>query len=129
MKSFLSILLPVFIAFLAGCSEHREIQRTLAAVGPQKLRDETIAVCREGFSRMNGEKIPDALWPESVRALAPVSLWAEPDGAYLLMDSDAAGERGIYLPRFVSEKDPICGPTLTHEKLAEGVYWYERKRG
>ena len=127
--AFVIVLLPLFGALLAGCSDQRALQQKLAEVGPQRLREETIAVCRAGFSQINGEKIPEANWPATVRAFAPLSLWAEPDGAYLLLDSDASGERGIYLPRFVSEKDPVCGPTLTHEKLAEGVYWYERKRG
>ncbi|HTD68232.1 MAG TPA: hypothetical protein VK846_17040 [Candidatus Limnocylindria bacterium] len=57
-----------------------------------------------------------------------MSLWAEPDGAYLLLDSDADGERGIYLPRILSEKDPLCSAMLKHVKLGEGVYWYEKKR-
>ena len=49
-------------------------------------------------------------------------------GLTFLIDSDADGERGLYLPRILSDKDPLCSPTLKHMKLAEGVYWYERKR-
>lgn len=57
-----------------------------------------------------------------------MGLWAELDGAYILIDSDADGERGLFLPRILSSQDPVCGPTLKHEKLAEGVYWYEKSR-
>jgi hypothetical protein len=113
---------------LAGCSDRQVLRRKVDEVGADKLREETMAVCRGRFARLNGEQISNVEWPASVLAFAPLSLWAEPDGAYILLDSDAAGERGIYLPRFVTEKDPVCGPTLKHEKLATGVYWYEKKR-
>ena len=128
MKCFRLLIVLASVVLLVGCSDHTDVRRTLDEVGAATLREETITVCHAGFSHADGEKIPDAQWPESARAFQPISLWAEPDGAYLLLDSDADGERGVYLPRFVSEKDPVCGPTLTHEKLADGVYWYERKR-
>lgn len=114
---------------LGGCSDATRIHRTLRAVGATNLRTETLAVCRDGFTAGAAQKIASTRWPESVRAFNPLELWAEPDGAYLLIDSDADGERGIYLSRILSEKDPVCGPTLKHSKLAQGVYWYEKKRG
>lgn len=116
------------MALQVGCSNKTPVQRTLEEVGPRTLREQTLAVCRAHFANAAGAKIPETEWPAVVRAFRPLSLWAEPDGAYLLLDSDADGERGVYLPRLVSEKDPICGPTLKHVKLGDGVYWYERKR-
>jgi hypothetical protein len=113
---------------LVGCGERAAMRRTLRAVGPEKVRSETMGICRNAFTQPDSKKIPASVWPSSVRAFNPLGLWAEPDGAYLLLDSDADGERGIYLPRIVSEKDPVCSPVLKHEKLAEGVYWYDRKR-
>ena len=104
------------------------MRRTLRSVGPDKLRAETMQVCRNAFRQPAGQKIPDTDWPSSALAFKPLGLWAEPDGAYLLLDSDADGERGLYFPRIVSDKDPVCSPALTHEKLAQGVYWYDRKR-
>lgn len=104
------------------------MRRTLRAVGPEKIRSETMATCRDAFRQSESQKIPASDWPPSVRAFHPFGLWTEPDGAYLLLDSDADGERGLYFPRIVSEKDPVCSPALTHEKLAQGVYWYDRKR-
>lgn len=94
----------------------------------ETFRSETLSACREGFAMGGVQKVSQERWPATVRAFKPASLWAEPDGAYLLIHSDADGERGIYLPRIVSEKDPLCGPKLTHEKLGAGVYWYDRKR-
>ncbi len=113
---------------LAGCSDLSKIRRTLRDVGTDQLRAQTMAVCREGFAAGVSTRVDAARWPESARAFAPLGLWAEPDGAYLLIDSDADGERGIYLPRILSEKDPLCSAILKHVKLGEGVYWYDRKR-
>jgi hypothetical protein len=118
----------LFALVLAACSDETEIHRNLRRVGPENLRAQTLAVCRDGFAANTSQKIPDDRWPEPVRIFKPMGLWAEPDGAYILIDTDADGERGIYLPRIVSEKDPLCSPTLKHVKLAEGVYWYDRKR-
>jgi hypothetical protein len=122
------LLLSLALLHITACSDKTQIHRTVEAVGPQKLRNETMAVCREKFPRSAAVKIVEAEWPPTVRAFRPLSLWAEPDGAYILLDSDADGERGVFLPRVISEKDPICGPKLLHVKLADGVYWYERKR-
>jgi hypothetical protein len=116
------------VIFITSCGQRTLTRSTLRRVGPEKLRAETIEVCRGAFRESSSQKIAHSQWPESVRLFKPLDLWAEPDGAYLLLDSDADGERGIYLPRIVSDKDPVCSPVLKHEKLAEGVYWYERKR-
>ena len=124
--NFIAVILSALV--LVACSDETEIHRTLRSVGPENLRAQTLATCREGFAANTSQKLPDDRWPEPVRAFKPMGLWAEPDGAYILIDTDADGERGIYLPRILSEKDPLCSPTLKHAKLAEGVYWYERKR-
>ena len=100
----------------------------MRGVDAQTLRAETLDACREGFATKVSRQVETNRWPKSARAFKPLGLWAEPDGAYLLIDSDADGERGIYLPRILSEKDPLCSPALKHVKLAEGVYWYEKKR-
>jgi len=112
----------------AACSDETKIHRTLRAVGAQTLRTQTLEACRDGFATKSAQKVEPARWPDSARAFQPLELWAEPDGAYLLIESDVDGERGVYLPRILSEKDPLCSPTLKHVKLAQGVYWYERKR-
>jgi hypothetical protein len=122
------VILIVLALLLTGCSDLSNIRHTLRDVGADKLRAQTLAVCRAGFAAGVSTKIETAHWPEPARAFEPLGLWAEPDGAYLLIDSDAEGERGIYLPRILSEKDPLCSATLTHVKLGEGVYWYDRKR-
>lgn len=122
-----AVLLAVAV-LLSGCGEQAKIHRTLRSVGAKNLRDETLAICREGFRSETSTKIEPPRWPDAVRAFNPLGLWAEPDGAYILIDSDPDGERGIFLPRVFSEKDPLCSPTLTHVKLGEGVYWYDKKR-
>lgn len=122
------LLLFVLALGLTGCGEESKSRRILGQVGAQNLRTKTLAVCRDGFASGTPQKVAEDQWPESVRAFQPASLWAEPDGAYLLIYSDADGERGIYLPRILSDQDPVCGPTLQHVKLAEGVYTYDRKR-
>ncbi len=114
---------------LTACGEHSSLRRTVGKVGAQQFRAETLGVCREGFATGSSQQIPAERWPASVRAFEPMGLWAEPDGAYLLLDTDAGGESGVYLPRILSDKEPLCGPTLKHLKLAEGVYWYEKKKG
>jgi hypothetical protein len=114
--------------FLAGCGEQAAARRQVREIGPSKLRAEVLDACRAGFAANAPQKIPSERWPDSIRVFNPAALWAEPDGAYVLLDSDADGERGIYLPRILSDKDPLCGPTLRHVKWAEGVYWYEKKR-
>jgi hypothetical protein len=113
---------------LVGCSDQAQIQRTLKAVGAAKLRQESIASCGNEFPREGFVKIAEATWPPSVRAFRPMSVWTEPDGVYILLDTDAAAERGVFVPRVITEKDPVCGPKLLHVKLDSGVYWYERKR-
>ena len=123
------ILLVCLFVLASGCGPEAGARRVLRKVSPSVLRTETLLVCREAFNPRDAVKIDEARWPESVRAFQPASLWAEPDGAYLLIDSDADGEHGIYLPRILSDKDPVCGPALKHVKLAEGVYWYDRRRG
>lgn len=117
----------VLMALLAGCSDQTQIHRTVKAVGPDKLREQAIAACGNQFPRSAAVKIQQP-WPPAVRAFQPISVWAEPDGVYLLLDSDAAGERGVFVPRVMSETDPVCGPRLKHVKLAGDVYWYERGR-
>jgi hypothetical protein len=112
---------------LTACGDASQIHRTLKAVGPDKLREQAVAACGNQFPRADAIKIVEP-WPPAVRAFRPLSVWAEPDGVYLLLDSDAAGERGVFVPRVLSETDPICGPKLKHVKLASGVYWYERAR-
>lgn len=113
---------------LTGCGDFSQARGTVKKVGAEKLREETLMVCREWFKAGGAHEIEPAKWPESVRAFQPLGLWAEPDGAYLLLKSDMDGERGVYLPRIMSEKDPLCTPALKHEKFAPGVYWYDRKR-
>jgi hypothetical protein len=129
-RAAFSRLLLVLLAgfFLCGCGEISKARRTVQKVGAEPLRKETLAVCREGFARGGVSAVAKDQWPESARAFQPLSVWAEPDGAYLLLDSDADGERGVYLPRILSEQDPVCTARLTHEKLGAGVYWYDRKR-
>ena len=114
--------------FLCGCGEVSQARRTVQKVGAEPLRKETLAVCREGFVRGGVSAVAKEQWPESARAFQPLEVFAEPDGAYLLLDSDADGERGIFVSRIDSEKDPVCTARLQHEKLARGVYWYDRKR-
>ena len=116
------------LLLLTGCGEISKTRRAVSRIGAENLRREMLAVCREGFARGGAQKIAETNWPDSARAFHPLGLWAEPDGAYLLIDSDADGERGVFLPRILSEKDPLCSPALKHEKLAAGVYWYDRKR-
>ncbi len=120
------VVLAVF--FLCGCGEVSQVRRTVQKVGAEPLRKETLAVCREGFARGGVSAVAKEQWPEAARAFQPLNLFAEPDGAYLLLDSDADGERGVYLPRILSETDPLCSPKLQHVKLGAGVYWYDRKR-
>ena len=123
-----AIGLAMVALFLVSCGEQASWRRTLRQVGPDKLRSETLTACREGFASGVSQEVSKTRWPASVSAFEPIGLWAEPDGGYILISSDADGERGIYLPRILSEKDPLCGPTLRHIKWAEGVYWYEKKR-
>lgn len=122
------LCLVLFLALVAGCSDETQIHRTLKVVGAAKLRKEAIESCGNHFPREGFVTIADSNWPPSVRAFRPKSVWTEPDGVYLLLDAAADGERGIFIPRVVSEKDPVCGPKLKHVKLDTGVYWYERKR-
>lgn len=126
LARFAAVLATVLL--LSGCGEVSKTRRTMEKVGAEKLRQETLAVCRAGFVSGGAQAVAKDQWPESARAFQPLNLFAEPDGAYLLLDSDADGERGVYLPRILSEKDPLCSPKLTHEKLGAGVYWYDRKR-
>ena len=130
MRCFPQTLLVAMVIAMsgAGCGSETAMRRTVREVGPDKLRSESLAACREGFKAGTAQKVPEERWPDSVRAFQPLGLWAEPDGAYILLDSDAGGERGVFLPRILSDKDPLCGPKLTHVKLAVGVYSYERKR-
>ena len=130
MKRRLQLLLLLLACSLAlfGCGNEKQIRSTIKAIGPEKLRTESLAACKDQFPKEGAIKIPETAWPPSIVALRPLSVWAEPDGAYVLLDSDAIGERGVYVPRIFSEKDPICTPQLTHVKLASGVYWYDRKR-
>lgn len=122
-------LLAVAVSgFLTGCGgPEREWSRTVQSVGAEKLRKEAMAACRDGFASRKSTKVQPEHLPESVRAFQPMGLWAEPDGAYLLLDSDAEGERGIFFPR-IGDKDPECGPKHQHVKLAAGIYTYEKKR-
>lgn len=120
--------LALFAVIFTGCGNESRLQRTVKAVSASKLRSEALASCGNEFPREGFVKIADTAWPPSVRAFRPVSVWTEPDGVYLLLDSDAGGERGVFVPRVVSDQDPVCGPKLKHVKLDTGVYWYERKR-
>src|SRR5687768_2855053 len=88
---------PAILAMLVfvSCGGETKTRRTLRAVGAQNLRTEILLVCRDGFAGGVSQKIPEDQWPQSVRPFHPLGLWAEPDGAYLLLDSDADGERGI----------------------------------
>jgi hypothetical protein len=128
-RLFRKLLFSILAALLfVSCSKEAEVRRALRSIGAEQLRAQVLKVCHDEFSSGASRKIPEDKWPDAVRSFHPLGLWAEPDGAYLLTDSDADGERGIYFPRVLSEKDPLCSPVLKHVKLAEGVYWYEKKR-
>ncbi len=116
------------VLILTGCSDQARARKALREVGAVEFRRQTMNVCRAGFASGITQKIPEASWPALVRPFQPMGLWAEPDGAYLLITTDVEGEHGVFLPRFDPEKDPLCGPTLKHEKMANGIYWYDRKR-
>lgn len=122
------VLIIALALVICGCSDETQLHRTVKAVGSAKLRQEALASCGNEFPREGFAKLPEAKWPPTVRAFRPMSVWTEPDGYYILLDTDAGGERGVFLPRVVSDTDPICGPKLVHVKLEPGVYWYERKR-
>lgn len=119
----------VLVVCFTACSDETKIHRTLKAVGAAKLRDESLTAVNKDFPREGVTQLAQTNWPPAVRAFQPMAVWTEPDGMYLLLDSDAGGERGIFLPRVVSDKDPVCNERLTHVKLDSGVYWYQRKRG
>jgi hypothetical protein len=118
----------LLLVFCVGCSELGKARRQLRGVDTLKLRKELIGACREGFAAGGVQEVRKADWPVDVERFQPLSIWAEPDGAYVLMHSDVDGERGLYAPRILSDKDPVCNETLTHVKLADGMYWYDRKR-
>lgn len=123
----IATLICAALALFAGCSDETQLHRTVKAVGAGKLREQALAACNNQFPRSEPVKINEP-WPPAIRAFQPMSVWAEPDGMYLLLDSDAGGERGVFIPRILSEKDPICSTRLKHVKLDSGVYWYERTR-
>src|SRR5262245_46240700 len=90
---------------LVGCGEVSKARRALGKVGAEELRKEVLVASRESFASGGVQRIPETNWPASTLLFHPLGLWAEPDGAYLLIESDVAGERGLYLPRVLSEKD------------------------
>src|SRR5213078_1860654 len=68
-------ILSAATLLLAGCSDLSGIRRTLREVSADKLRAQTLAVCREGFATGVSTRIDAAQWPESARAFKPLGLW------------------------------------------------------
>jgi hypothetical protein len=105
---------------------------TVKRVGPEKLRDEAKALGAQlrSYDYPYGE-VPQKMWPESFRALAPVEVINDPLGNFrivryqLFRQSDhllvvpAGSGKDIDLG-----KKQFLRPGVSCEKITDGIFWF-----
>ena len=85
-----------------------------------KLIDDSMIILKkypEGSFLINEEE-----WPESIKALSPLSLSANREGLYITMKKQFVQGWGIFIPREDSEKysEKITMPS--YNRIVKGIY-------
>ena len=97
---------------LAGCGPDAEELAALQRVAPRLLQ----AAPPSG-------PVPPGQWPPAVEALHPESVYARPEGIYIVTSTFFVQEKGVFLPRS-PEFDAVPGSDPEFTRLIQGVYSY-----
>jgi hypothetical protein len=66
--------------------------------------------------------IPDEEWPESIKALSPLSLWVNGEGLYITTKKRFVDIWGIFIPREESEKYLDKTTMPSYNRIVSGIY-------
>jgi hypothetical protein len=61
-------------------------------------------------------------WPESIKALSPLSLWVNHEGLYILTKKQFVVGRGVFIPREDSEKYLAKTTMPSYSRIVKGIY-------
>ncbi len=61
-------------------------------------------------------------WPESIKALSPLSLWVNNEGLYFLTKKQFVIGRGVFIPREDSEKYLEKTTMPSYSRIVKGIY-------
>jgi len=61
-------------------------------------------------------------WPESIKALSPLSLWVNHEGLYILTKKQFVVGRGVFIPREDSEKYLEKTTMPSYNRIVKGIY-------
>jgi hypothetical protein len=61
-------------------------------------------------------------WPESIKALSPLSLWVDREGLYILTKKRFVEGWGVFIPREESEKHLEKTTIPSYSRVAKGIY-------
>lgn len=61
-------------------------------------------------------------WPESIKALSPLSLWVNQEGLYILTKKRFVEGWGVFIPREDSEKYLEKTTLPSYDRVVKGIY-------
>jgi len=124
---FIRFAAVCFLSLLAACSNRREQIRTrLSQANLPELRKDAARL----YVHLRPGRAPEFIalkktqWPESFKKLQPIRVGCYKDGFTLVMEGEAASERGLHIVPIGMTVTPAA-ESVRYEKLEEGIYWYE----
>ena len=85
-----------------------------------KLLDDSMLILKkypEGAFLLNANE-----YPESIKALSPLSLWSDSEGLYILTQKQFVQGWGIFIPREDSEKYLERSTMPSYNMIVKGIY-------
>jgi hypothetical protein len=64
----------------------------------------------------------DEEWPESIKALSPLSLWINHEGLYIITKKQFVVRRGVFIPREDSQEYSENTSMPSYTRIAAGIY-------
>ena len=111
-----SILVITFLIITEGSMPSDE---ELISISEKLIDDSEIILKKypvEAFHIDEGE------WPESIKALSPLSLWVNHEGLYILTKKEFVVGRGVFIPREDSEKYLEKTDIPSYDRIVKGIY-------
>jgi len=86
----------------------------------EKLIDDSKIILKK--YPVEASHINEEEWPESIKALSPLSLWVNNEGLYILMKKRFVEGWGVFIPREDSEKYLEETTIPSYDRIVKGVY-------
>ncbi len=117
------LLIPVIsilvITFLMMTEDSMPSDEELVSISEKLIDDSKIILKKYPVeaSLINKEE-----WPESIKALSPLSLWVNQEGLYILTKKRFVEGWGVFIPREDSEKYLEKTTLPSYDRVVKGIY-------